>query len=47
MKDDQDKLSLYTEAKKKAWKEHYDRLLNTEFPWSVEDLPPVEPVAGA
>ena len=25
---------------------HYERLLNEEFPWSPEDLPVAEPVAG-
>ena len=31
-------LSLDEESKKEAWKEHYERLLNVEFPWNPEDL---------
>ena len=30
--DDAGQLSLDEEAKKEAWREHYDRLLNVEFP---------------
>ena len=33
------------DAKKIAWQQHYNRLLNIEFPWS-ETLPHVEPVIG-
>ena len=29
-------LSLDEESKKEAWKEHYERLLNIEFPWNPE-----------
>ena len=31
---------------RKAWKEHYERLLNVEFPWNPEDLPEESPVEG-
>lgn len=27
-------LSLHDASKKLAWKEHYEQLLNIEFPWS-------------
>ena len=29
-----------------AWKEHYERLLNVEFPWNPEDLSEESPVEG-
>ena len=32
--------------KKKAWREHYERLLNVEFPWNPEDLSEESPVEG-
>ena len=32
------------ENKDKAWNQHYERLLNVEFPWSEEDL--ADPVLG-
>ena len=38
VKNDADQLSLDEEAKKEAWREHYERLLNVEFPWNPEDL---------
>ena len=28
----------FDESKRRAWKEHYEQLLNVEFPWSKEDL---------
>ena len=31
----------------KAWKEHYERLLNVEFPWNPEDLSVESPVEGS
>ena len=33
-------------SKKEAWKEHYERLLNVEFPWNPEDLSEESPVEG-
>ena len=39
-------LSLDEESKKEAWKEHYERLLNVEFPWNSEDLSEESPVEG-
>ena len=38
VKNDAGQLSLAEESKKEAWKEHYERLLNVEFPWNPEDL---------
>ena len=29
---------MTTDAKKEAWKQHYERLLNVEFPWNAENL---------
>ena len=37
--------SLDNEAKKVAWKQHYERLLNEEFSWNPEDLT-ADPVVG-
>ena len=36
VKDDSGNLS-FDEAKKVAWKQHYERLLNEEFSWNPED----------
>ena len=49
VKDDSGNLSFDNEAKKVAWKQHYERLLNEEFSWNPEDLtadPVVGPVVG-
>ena len=46
IKNDAGQLSLDEESKKEAWKEHYERLLNVEFPWNPEDLSEVSPVEG-
>ena len=43
-KNDAGQLSLDEEAKKGAWREHYERLLNVEFPWNPEDLSEESPV---
>ena len=37
-------LAFNEEDKKKAWKQHYERLLNFEFPWRKEDLSTDDPV---
>ena len=37
VKDDSGNLSFDNEAKKVAWKQHYERLLNEEFSWNPED----------
>ena len=39
-------LAFNEEDKKKAWKQHYERLLNFEFPWREEDLSTADPVIG-
>ena len=46
IKNDEGLLSLDEDAMKKAWKEHYERLLNVEYPWNPEDLSVVSPVEG-
>ena len=46
VKNDAGQLSLDEEAKKEAWSEHYERLLNVEFPWNPEDLSEESPVEG-
>ncbi|XP_048587465.1 uncharacterized protein LOC125570198 [Nematostella vectensis] len=46
VKDDQGHISLTDDAKKNAWREYYNHLLNVEFSWSHEDLPPAYPVEG-
>ena len=46
VKNDAGQLSLDEEAKRDAWKEHYERLLNVEFPWNPEDLSKESPVEG-
>ena len=46
VKNDAGQLSLDEEAKRAAWKEHYERLLNVEFPWNPEDLSKESSVEG-
>ena len=46
IKDDSGNICMDTESKKNAWKQHFDRLLNTEFQWDAEDLSPEPPVAS-
>ena len=46
VKNDSGQLLLNEEAKRAAWKEHYDCLLNVEFPWNPEDLSKESPVEG-
>ena len=46
VKDDSGNLSFDNEAKKVAWKQHYERLLNEEFSWNPEDLT-ADPVLGS
>ena len=46
VKDDSGALSLDQKAKEKAWKQHYEKLLNVEFPWNPEDLSEQSPVEG-
>ena len=46
VKNDEGLLSLDEDAKKEAWKKHYERLLNVEFPWNPEGLSVESPVEG-
>ena len=46
VKNDAGQLSLDEEAKKEAWREHYEHLLNVEFPWNPEDQSEEGPVEG-
>ena len=46
MRDDSGKLAYSDDEKVKAWKQHYERPLNVEFPWSEDDLSVVDPVLG-
>ena len=46
-KDDAGNLSISDNAKKHAWKQHYERLLNVEFPWDSDGLSEAPPVNGA
>ena len=39
VKNDAGQLALDEDAKRAAWKEHYERLLNVEFPWNPEESP--------
>ena len=45
VKDDSGNLSFDNEAKRVAWKQHYERLLNDGFSWNPEDLT-ADPVVG-
>ena len=45
VKDDSGKLATNDDAKLTAWKQHYERLLNIEFPWDSDVLVD-EPIAG-
>ena len=46
VRNDLGEMALDDEAKKVAWQQHYQRLLNVEFPWNRDQLPTVEPVQG-
>ena len=46
VRDDAGNLSFSDEDKRKAWKQHYEKLLNVEFPWPEAELPHVAPVEG-
>ena len=46
IRDDRGNLALSTEDKARAWKDHYEHVLNVEFSWSFDDLPEAEPVLG-
>ena len=42
MKDDDNKLAFSDITKKNAWKQHYQHLLNVEFPWDETLLSQIE-----
>ena len=44
--DDDGELALDNKAKHMAWQQHYEKLLNTEFPWHPDCLSQVDPVPG-
>ena len=46
VKNDDGALSVDAKSKKEAWKQHYQRLLNVEFPWNPADLTHEPPVEG-
>ena len=46
IRDGSGKLAYSYDEKIKAWKQHYERPLNVEFPWSEDDLPVADPVLG-
>ena len=46
VKNDEGLLSLHEDTNKEAWKEHFERLLNVEFPWNPEDLSVESPFEG-
>ena len=43
---DEGAMTFSDSARKKAWHQHYETLLNVEFPWERENLPLAEPVQG-
>ena len=45
-KNNKGELALTVAEKHFAWKEHYERLLNEEFPWDKENLLLEDPVFG-
>ena len=46
VRNDTGQVSYTDEAKLAAWKEHYEQLLNVEFPWDPDSLSPAPPVEG-
>ena len=46
VRNDAGQVSYTDEAKLAAWKEHYEQLLNVEFPWDPDSLSPAPPVEG-
>ena len=43
---DDGEMTFSDDSKKDAWHQHYERLLNVEFPWDRENLPHLQPVQG-
>ena len=46
VRDDSGNLAFSEEARLDAWKCHYNRLLNIEFPWDADSLATTNPVQG-
>ena len=46
VRNDTGQVSYTDEAKLAAWKEHYEQLLNVEFPWDPDSVSPAPPVEG-
>ena len=46
VKDDGNKLAFSDTAKKNVWKQHYQCLLNVEFPWDETSLSQIKPSTG-
>ena len=46
VRDDDRNLAVDEKAKLEAWRTHYERLLNVEFPWDKANLPDETPVEG-
>ena len=46
VKDDDGNIAFDDEAKLRAWKTHYEKLLNLEFPWNSDTLTDEPPVQG-
>ena len=46
VKDDRENLTFSDQDKLEAWKSHYQKLLNEEFPWNPDHLTTPEPVQG-
>lgn len=46
VKDDSGNLAFDDDSKLSAWKSHYEKLLNVEFPWDAENLAEQPPNSG-
>ena len=46
VRNDEGEMALSDEAKKLAWKQHYENLLNVEFAWDRDTLSDAQPVEG-
>ena len=46
IRNDEGNIAYDDDAKLKAWKEHYERLLNEEFDWDESSLSDTDPVEG-
>ena len=46
VKNDAGEMSMSEDSKRRAWLEHYQRLLNAEFDWNPNHLSDESPVEG-